>query len=382
MLKQNGLTLIVLIITVIILLILASVTLVLVLGENGSVKQTQHSSVDYRDNVSKEDAELAWSVASSKYFEKSINNSDNKTDVNYSYTFPETGETINVGDIVKYDSVLAKAENAVNLEEKAQLINDLNSYSGYNSSIYNAAIDRDNLVWKVLDIKDGKIRLISNTPTTKNIALYNYNGYNNGVYLIDKACDVLYSVNGVGKAQNLKIEDIEEKININVYNYKNECGKIITYTSNLFYPNLYSNEIGCKAISNNDNTGNKLGLSQQIEPVTGYSTAINQIVLTQTYWSKSMNKSDFINEKYYNFFINNGSTNYNTYWLSSRCVDCSSSYAFLGIRFVKNDGWVSHCGLYRNNGTTDNSTCKFRPVVTLDPSVVLKIDSINEWIIQ
>ena len=125
---------------------------------------------------------------------------------------------LRVGHIVHYETELAKTANAVNDTKKTQLISDLETYSGTSFS-HNSEIDRENLTWKVLDIKDGKIRLISSAPTTKNIKLNGYNGYNNGVYLIDEACDTLYSIDGVGKAQNLKIEDIEEKINTSQFDY-------------------------------------------------------------------------------------------------------------------------------------------------------------------
>ncbi len=131
-----------------------------------------------------------------------------------SWTHSITGKKLQVGDIVKYETELAKTANAVNSTKKAGLITDLGTYSGNTSSFYNtdSSVVRDSLTWKVLDVKDGKIRLISTVPTTSKIRLYGANGYNNAVYLLDKACDTLYSIDGVGKAQNLKIEDIEEKI--------------------------------------------------------------------------------------------------------------------------------------------------------------------------
>ena len=305
------------------------------------------------------------------------------------YTHSEKGTKIQVGDIVKYETKLTA--NAVDGNKKASLISDLGTYSGNTDSNENtdAKIVRDNLTWKVLDVKDGKIRLISTVPTTSKIRLYGENGYNNAVYLIDKACDKLYSVDGVGKAQNLKIEDIEEKIDKTKFDYTQyansnvdtgKYGGTKEYTSNLQYPKIYPSEIGCKAVATADNTRNTLGLSEQTSPVTGKSTATNRLKVTQTYWYKSMASTDFTDSKYYTLFINNGS-NLATYWLSSRCVYCYSSYACFNVRLV-DYGNVPIYDMFDSGGNTNGGAYAFRPVVSLESNIQLSGDSTNGWTIQ
>ncbi len=299
---------------------------------------------------------------------------------------------VQVGDIVHYETELAKTANAVDGDKKSSLISDLGTYSGNTDSSKNtdSSVVRDSLTWKVLDVKDGKIRLISTVPTTSQIRIYGENGYNNAVYLIDKACDTLYSIEGVGKAQNLKIQDIEEKINTTQFDYTQfansnvdtgKYGGTKEYTSTLQYPNIYASEIGCKAIASADNTGNTLGLSQQTSPVTGSSTASSRLKATLTAWYKSMATSDFTDSKYYNLFINNGTSNYASYWLSSRCVDCYSGYAYFSVRFV-NDGDVYRYGMFYSSGNTGGYACAFRPVVSLESNIQLSGDSTNGWTIQ
>ena len=293
-----------------------------------------------------------------------------------------------MGDIVKYETELAKTANAVNSTKKAGLITDLGTYSG-NTENTDSSVVRDSLTWKVLDVKDGKIRLISTVPTTSKIRLYNADGYNNAVYLLDKACDTLYSIDGVGKAQNLKIEDIEGKINTTQFDYTQYANSYVDtgkyggtkeYTSNLQYPNIYPSEIGCKAVATADNTGNTLGLSEQTSPVTGKYTATNRLKVTQTYWDKSMASTDFTDSKYYTLFINNGS-NLATYWLSSRCVSCDSSSAYLHVRLVYS-GRVTTYYMFCSDGYTSGGTCAFRPVVSLESNIQLSGDSTNGWTIQ
>ena len=432
---NKGITLIVLIITIIVLLILATVTIRLSIN-GGVINNAEKGKKSYIDlhikdkiltaynelqtskklNINIEDEDfLKQRIEAQDLTVNTINTIedgweigiDNKTYIltnmgnitvennwqeNENKTFSrEETNGVQVGDIVHYETILAKTENALTNSKLTELKTDLNNYSGYNSSSDNAGIDRENLTWRVLDIKDGKLRLISSEPTTQKIALQHYNGYNNGVYLLDKVCDTLYSANEVGRAQNLKIEDIEERLSYNYRNFENsnvdtgKYGGVKEYTSNLYYPNIYSKEIGCKAVSDEENKNNTLGLSEQKNLITGNSVATDRLKTTQTFWSKEMEKSDFkdldsnSNSKYYTLFINNGS-NYSSYWLSSRCVVCSPDYAEFYMRLVE-PGKIFVCYMcYSGNYGTGNSYA-FRPVVSLNYDVKLSGNSTDGWTI-
>ena len=406
--NKNGITLVALIITIIVLLILAMVSIRLVMN-GGIIDRAEKGTKAYTEAEVQEQIKLEyseWQTArwtgetrtaadfvkaslEKTYGENTVDKVEESEGVftvkfkdgreytynvatgttekvakwndngDGTYTHSEKGTKIQVGDIVKYETKLTA--NAVDGNKKASLISDLGTYSGNTDSNENtdAKIVRDNLTWKVLDVKDGKIRLISTVPTTSKIRLNGKNGYNNAVYLIDKACDKLYSVDGVGKAQNLKIEDIEEKIDKTKFDYTQyansnvdtgKYGGTKEYTSNLQYPNIYSSEIGCKAVATADNTGNTLGLSEQTSPITGKSTATNKLKTTQTYWYRSMASTDFTDSKYYTLFINNGS-NLKGYWLSSRCVDFRSFYASFNVRVVYGRS-VNRYNMFYTNGTT------------------------------
>ena len=443
--EQRAITLVALIITIIVLLILAMVSIRLVM--NGGIIDKSKSAVDkYSEEEIQEQIKLAYAEWQTAQFtgetrtaeqfitarlqsifgqtngESNVKNvsvtngkviAEIRTTgefVKYSYDAGtgvasvveewkqnqdgsySKGSTsgVQVGDIVNYETVLAS--NAVDTNKKAQLISDLGTYSGNTDSSKNtdSSVVRDSLTWKVLDVKDGKIRLISSAPTTSQISLGAANGYNNAVYLIDKACDTLYSSNK-GTAQNLKIEDIESKLSTTGIsardNSANSCvdtgkyGGTKEYISNLQYPNIYASEIGCKAIASADNTGNTLGLSQQTSPVTGSSTASSRLKATLTAWYKSMATSDFTDSKYYNLFINNGTSNYASYWLSSRCVCCYSSNASFSVRIVYG-GYVGYYGMFYSSGSAGGGTYAFRPVVSLESNIQLSGDSTNGWTIQ
>ena len=298
-----------------------------------------------------------------------------------------------VGDIVKYEDILALSGNSVNNTRKEQLLSDLQTYSGA-SSEYNTTIDRDDLDWRLLDIKDGKIRLISATPTTAQIRLEGYNGYNNAVYLLDEACNILYSSNK-GKSQNLKIEDIEENLSnegkstrnnyANSYVDTGKYGGIMESTTNLYYPNIYPSEMGCKAISSIDNTNNTLGLSEQKSLISGNNIATSRLKTVLTYWHKNtaMETTDFINSKYYNLFVENEENNYQSYLLSSRCVDCGSNIVSYNISFCsKNNNGVDGYAMFYSDGRNNSGSLSYRPVVTLNSNIILSGNSTNGWALE
>ena len=434
-LKNNsGITLVALIITIIVLLILAMVSIRLVMN-GGIIDRAERGTAEYSVAEEKEQIQLGykeyqmaqfeggnaqltvegatvtaktgggWTVAfgSGRTYEvatdgtitggetaNSVPQQSSEWEDNGNGSYTKGSVTVQVGDIVKYETKLTA--NAVAGNKKASLISDLGTYSGNTDSSKNtdSSVVRDSLTWKVLDVKDGKIRLISTVPTTSKIRIYGENGYNNAVYLLDKACDTLYSIDGVGKAQNLKIEDIEEKLSNtgknkrdNYANSNVDTGKYggtKEYTSNLQYPNIYQSEVGCKAVATADNTGNTRGLSEQSTPVTGKSTATSKLKVTQTYWGDSMASTDFTDSKYYTLFINNGS-NLATYWLSSRCVNCNSSIASFRVRFVAY-GRVNFYNVFDSGGYAGGNTYAFRPVVSLESNIQLSGDSTNGWTIQ
>ena len=66
--KQNGITLIALVITIIVLLILAGVSISLVVGNNGVLTQASSAVIANKEATAKEDVAMAWSSAITKYW--------------------------------------------------------------------------------------------------------------------------------------------------------------------------------------------------------------------------------------------------------------------------------------------------------------------------
>ena len=276
--------------------------------------------------------------------------------------------TIKIGDYIKYE-----ADSA----DTSEILNELVTYSGTDTNTANT-LKQEKLNWRVLDVEDGKVRLISDGPTTSTIALSGYNGYNNAVYLLDHTCKTLYSNSTLSSnVQNLKIEDIQDKMIEKDYSkITSKYGTVISPMYK-YYPDILLQEKN-QIVTLNENLNNtKLELSEQTELIEQNDKQIcKSWNLKYTYWDKVMEEGDFDNLIYYNLFINNGNE-YKRYWLSSRCIEDVYDYAIFGVRLIIS-GKVYDGGVYNSNERSFLGTAAFRPVITLNSSVKLDITDIGD----
>lgn len=369
--NTKGITLVALVITIIIMLILAGISIQAITQTNlfGKTEQAKGEM----DNAQKKENETLSSYTDriNEYLPDTL-------------SYKVSNGEIEIGSYVNY----VPDEVTENDEKYKELISNLATYSGNTDEDYNTAEEikqEKNVKWRVLDVKDGQVRLISAEPTNGEkmdayIQLENYDGYNNAVKLIDDTCSTLYNNAKIAsKVQNLKIEDIEEKMKEKDYSKFNEnYGKTFTYTTeNRYYPNILLKEKEQEVtIGETTIKGTELGQSEQNEYIKQEKAneEADTLKVKYTYWNKTMNQEDFNNVKYYELFINNGEKNYDCYWLSSRCVDAPSDCAGFGVYYVYL-GSVDSFDLYSSDGDdfSDNNAC--RPVITLNSNV--QIDTAN-----
>jgi len=360
--NTKGITLVALVITIILLLILAGIS-ISSLTNSGLFENAKLAEERTKNAQEKENSILSEYADLINQYAKGITWTMNET----TGEITGGGKTLHVGDYVNYQS---KVTNATD-EQLTALNTQLNTYSGATDN----ALANEALEWRVLDVVNGQIRLISATPTTvltNKISLKGADGYNNAVYLIDNACKTLYNSSYASKVQNLKIEDIEKHLTYDYTQYEDvdvdtgKYGGTAEYTDNRYYPNIFAKE---KTGWVDDVQGTELDLSEQTELITGSTQASSKIKITQTYWDKTILTTDFKNSIYYTLFINNG-TNYSTYWMSSRCVDAYSSNAYFDVHNV-GSGLVRARGLYYSYGDPISDSYAFRPVITLRSNVTI-----------
>ncbi|MFR0921948.1 MAG: hypothetical protein ACLSG7_02385 [Clostridia bacterium] len=348
--KEQGITLIALVITIIILLILAGIS-ISALTNQGLFKNAKAA----QNATEKAEAEQGQRL---NEYEEELNKYLSNNDKKEEKLIDKVNDgTIKIGDYVKYTPDTAST---------TEILQELNTYSGSNANT-TSTLTQEKLNWRVLDVKDGQVRLISELPTTSKITLSGYNGYNNAVKLLDDTCSTLYSNSKLAsKVQNLKIEDIT------VYMKTQPTEDTTEYKpTNINYPKILEQEENQTV--ENSVTNNKLRVSEQHDFVTTGKATSATSTLKKTYWNKSMTSEDFKDSKYYELLINNGS-NYATYWMSSRCVNAFSSRADFNVRNVYS-GFVDAHGLFDSNDREYSCGCAFRPVITLNSNV--QIDTAN-----
>ena len=264
---------------------------------------------------------------------------------------------IKIGDYVKYTPDTASTSG---------ILTELNTYSGSSDNTTDT-LKQESLNWRVLDIKDGQVRLISEIPTTSTITLKGYNGYNNAVYLLDNVSKVLYNNSKyTSKVQNLKIEDITYYMKTKPIEDKAK------YTpTNIKYPQILGKEKGQtieQTIGTELNESEQKALEYQVDVLTA-----NTSNLKNTWYTQSMTNDDFTDSKYYELFIKNVN-NYPTYWLSSRCVYADLYNANYLIRIIYSGG-INTNDLYYSVDKQLSNAYSFRPVITLNTDV--EIDTEN-----
>ena len=344
--KENkGITLVALVITIIILLILAGITISSLTntGLFEKAKEAKEKTANATENQA-----------------KTLNEYEDELNKYVS----GTTQTQKLADKVKVGDYVSYTPDELSNESLTTLKTNLNNYSGNSSSTANPAIKRDDLNWRVLDIQNGQVRLISETPTTSKIELKGYNGYNNAVKLIDDACSTLYTNSKLAnKVQNLKIEDITK------YMKTQPTEDTTPYSpSTKYYPEILLKE---KEQTVNGTEGTELGLSEQTKFINQTTKSqVNSWTLKKTYWDQTMNNTDsFKDNKYYKLFINNGS-NYPTYWMSSRCIDAYSDLAGFNVHIVGNGNINTEPNSLCNSlGSERSCAYAFRPVITLNSNV-------------
>ena len=411
--KNNirGITLIALVITIIVLLILAGVSIAMLTGQNGILTQAQNAKDKTEYKNAEEKVRLAVMGAMSD--DGTLTVEKLRTDMaNYGGTIE--GETFPVTATVDGKSFTVNANGSVGEIVPAPEGLEVGTEVTYTpSGTYkweaeycsstkaigtgDVTIDSSNnnykiSKWKVLDIKNGKVTLVPEAPTSGTVYLGQAQGYNNGVKLLNDACSNLYGNASKGiEARSINIEDIENYMTDDAkngtngaYKYNNGNATYNTQTSTPYttykkYPTIYAKEN--LSVINGTTNNNGLGMSEQTSLVgrtdesatDGKLEASTSIQPYQTYWYKdsSFMKTAFKTanngKNYYDLLMPNGTSTY--YWLASRCVYAYSSGCCFNVRLV-GSGNVGACYMYDSNDSANGDSRELFPVVTLSSELL------------
>ena len=253
--NSKGITLVALVITIIILLILAGIS-ISALTNTGifqkakdAKQKSENAALDQNTKLDEYENEIDKYIPKANSLAKAVKVGDyvaytpDKLDKSALDKLKENLNTYSGARNLKTYSAIGRDNLSLRVidgDEKTGAVRLISATPTSNNTT-NSAIGRDNLGWRVLDVdeKTGAVRLISATPTDKTIVLYGYDGYNNAVKLLDDVCSTLYNSKLATKVQNLKIEDIQDKMKEKDYSkLYSEYGKTPIQPENKKYPSI------------------------------------------------------------------------------------------------------------------------------------------------
>ena len=253
--------------------------------------------------------------------------------------------------------------------------------------------------WKVLDIdkNTGEVKLVPKNTASGTVSIFGAQGYNNGVKLLNEACNYLYGFGGEREgitARSINIEDIEyymtgetlrtaheSKGSAYIDNelleipYGEQVSKPYPERTNLngyMYgcPNIYQKE-KYSVINGDENTNpSALELSEQDEFLEETELDLGEIKISnsinaetiqpyQTYYTTDLNngfKSVGNSSKLDNFqelFIKDDEDR--AYWIASRYVNMLYSCEF-GIRVMSPNGWIMGMHMFESLAGTEGGS--------------------------
>ena len=455
---SNGITLIALVITIIVLLILAGVTIATLTGDNGILGKAKTAKTTNDEEKAKEqikiavmgsygkDGELNYddltknlgqigikelpkeasyplevtldgvSATIKANGEVNFTTSGGYTQTGDTITSPD-GKTMKVGDYVDYDPTLgANASDLTYSSPSSKTGADSNQ--DFNVSTYKSA----GYGWRVLGVKNGKIRLISEefigsgTYTDSSRTYYNLKGqkgYINGIEELNKISAIFGHGKGAEKATSITVEDINGITGYNPETAKfeegnfNEYGNKVTYTRGS-ETDLSSSATNGKTWSGTHSTFNYYDKTNKtFKSLTSGSTEItstnydyNPLTLGTDKVVTGINEDGTVNTVYKILFGYDkvGSDNYfrdftngkcaQNYWLASDYARTCDNTVFWGVYTVSggiygSSGLISSSYYVGSIGTEFSCSTGVRPVVSLKSDVSLEWnETAKEWKIK
>ena len=454
--ERNGITLIALVITIIVLLILAGVTIATLTGDNGILGKAKTAKTTNDEEKAKEQIKIAVMGSYGKDGElnyddltknleqigiKDLPNEasyplevtlegviaeiDENGEVNFTTSggYTQTGDTITspdgktmkVGDYVDYDPTLGANASDLTYTSTPDKTG-ASSEQEFNVSTYKSA----GYGWRVLGVKNGKIRLISEEfigagAYSDSSRTYYYlrgqKGYINGIEELNKISAIFGHGKGAEKATSITVEDIN---GITGYNpetakyhkgYFSEYGNKVTYTRGEGTA-LSSSATNGQTWSGTMNTFNHYDKTNKtFKALTSGST---EITSTYYYYSaaefgknngtdgtSAVDDKYNLNETYKMLFgydkvgSDNGFRNFTNgkcaqnYWLASDFAEAFDSIVSWGRRYVYNGYVGNYDYLYSSNGDERSNGNGVRPVVSLKSDISLEWNNTaGEWKIK
>ena len=448
---QRGITLVALIITVIVLLILAIVSIRLVMN-GGIIDRAERGTQAYSDSEVQEQIKLAyaeWQTAqwtsdagdaatfvqgrlrtalndngltvteANGVFKVTFSNGK-KYEYNIATGVAEEGlpdgkvkygnQVLGIGDQVNYDPTL-NATGSTTYTSPASKSGKTgeNADQSFDAATYKNA----GFKWRVLDVKNGKIRLIADTDVgpgdySENATTYQLRGqtgYINGINELNTICGIFGHGKGADSATSITVDDVNAITGYNPENPRYNQGSFSEYGNKVTYTRGSGDALSSSATNGQSWSGTQSTF--QYYNGTEFVNLTGSTTITSTSYSYNPTTLDSTanapttgvdsegnyNEIYKMLFgeykaVQNstrqftGSGRRPSYWLASECAYANSNYADWGLRCVYS-GDVDYTNLCNSGGYESSYSYGVRPVVSLRSDVNIQWNATaNEWQIQ
>lgn len=356
----NGITLIALVITIVIIIILAAVSINIVFGEDGIIGTSKTAVDEWQEGEEREKQEL-----------NTIGNYLNsQTEITTLAGLYDAGE-LEIGDYVGYTP------------DSAAQYTSLEAQNGTEDQNFS----QEELEWRVLgkDSTTGGILLIGAEPTTAQIGFTGPKGYLYAENELNTLCANLYSKSGVGNARSINREDIQNASNYNPESYGfwkssgmssiiREYGQTINLT-NIYYPD------------NSEILGYKMGDNSFITTYYGYNNIARNV--GESGYMKTVRLAELLlgaNAEFKYWQANTcietikwgAPQTYNTMAQFGICTIGENYDSYAGEDAYTYSGSISACFVYDTTNTTNSRYRSIRPVVLLNPNVMLAYSKAGE----
>ncbi len=373
--RERGITLIALVVTIIVLLILASISISVILGDNGLIEMAKEAGRKTNEAVEKEQGDIANITNDIKDY---LNGTTGEKTLVQMF---RDGE-LQVGDYLNYEKGETTGEKSYTAKaDKTGM--DRAGEEGITDQTF--SVENNDLHWRILGIDKatGGLKLISGRPIKSDrvetdndpyFYMYGANAYEYGMTELDNIAGI-FKNEYAQEIRSVTIEDINEAVGIKKeditrvnLDYNPEYGEK-QYGESYKFDNQYTPE---SWLNNKQQTT----VSGEVD---GYYYSINdEEEPTVKVVNKTLSDMLFDNVEY----LDNGVSGAN-YWLASRGVCAYSDYAYFGIGSVSTFEGIACAGTYGMfNSDYGGEGCvgfAVRPVVILKSDLTAKdLQKINQ----
>ena len=389
--KNNGITLIALVVTIVVLIILAGISISVILGENGLVAKAKKAASQTEEAIANEkmgmymaslriDKDAGSGQRLAEYLSSNIGNDGledflNNGDGHAQVAYKGNKFLVNLDDYTF--TYLGKSDGqGVNRHIK-QILNNNNEDVPGIAMVEAGEIETEDLGWKVLSVNsDGTVNLIANRNTGFEVSLSGINGYTNGVKALNEICSKLYGnleINGekVISARSVNLEDF--------YNVTYKVGKTYTNKKKI---QPYINTLD---VANDGFSKEQITEYMDISNTSGAQASNTQMLLANTAPTIKGIDTNKTTEKPVKSMMNTG----NSYWLATRYANWKwnsqieqkeeIAYEAYLMQYVRTDGNYTSSEIFRaagynTSGINWTQNCSLRPVIIVPEDSVSNIE--------